>query len=178
MKQSSMKATSLRSLLIFLLILVIAGIAAGFYYGLGRVREYAVEVSHTNADAQAAEQQVGELQRLKATLASSNELVKKANQLFATESSYQSRAIRDVQRYASRANITITDTSFPTGQQGSGSHTLVINLASPTSYVNFIRFLESIESNLPKMQVTGVDISRASGDTISVQNINIQVFTR
>lgn len=178
MKQSSMKATSLRSLLLFLVVLVIGAIAAGFYYGLERVKQYAVEVSHTNADARAAEQQVGELQKLKTTLSNSEELVRKANQLFATESNYQTRAIQDVQRYASRADITITDTNFPDEQQGSGSHTLVIRIESPTSYTNFIRFLESIESNLPKMQVTGITVNRASEDTINVEDINIQVFTR
>lgn len=178
MKKSSMKATSLRSLLVLLVLLVIGGIAAGFYYGLGRVKEYAVEVSHTNADARAAEQQVGELQKLKTTLANSESLVKKANQLFATESTYQTRAIQDVQRYANRAKITITDTSFPEAQQSSDSHTLTISIGSPTTYSNFIRFLESIESNLPKMQVTGITVSRVSDSTIAVEDINIKIFTR
>lgn len=178
MKSLTFKATSLRGLLILVVILVIGGIAAGFYYGLGRVKEYAVEVSHTNADAQAAQQQVTELQKLKTTLANSEALIKKANQLFATESDYQTRAIQDVQHYAKQSNITITDTSFPSEQQSNGSHTLVIKIASPTSYDNLIRFLEGIESNLPKMQLNGIKLSRASSGAVSVEDISIKVFTR
>lgn len=178
MKKSSMKATSLRGLLILIVVIAIGAVAAGFYYGLEQVKEYAVEVSHTSADAIAAERQIGELQRLKFALAESESLVRKAGQLFATESNYQSRAIQDVQRYASRTGIAISSTSFPRDQQTPGSHTLIIKIDGPVSYVNLIRFLEALEGNLPKMQLNGITISRASASTVQVEDLSVQITTR
>jgi hypothetical protein len=178
MSKSSMKATSVRSLLIVCVLLAVGAVAGGFYYGLERVKEYAIEVSHTYADANAAERQISELQKLKTTLASSQTLVKKADQLFATESNYQSRAVQDVQRYARQTGVTVTNTDFPESQQAAGSHTLTIGIKSPVSYERLIRFLEAIEGNLPKMQLSGIKISRASGSGVTVENISIEVATR
>jgi hypothetical protein len=190
MKKSGMKATSLRSTLVFLMIVVIAGAGAGFYFGLEQIRTYALDVSHTAADADASGKRVEELQRLKVALAQSETLVNKANKIFATEANYQSQALKDVQKYASDAGITISNTTFGTPTPGgeteqqvapTNSHSIIITLQTPVSYSRLLQFLDSIEGNLPKMQITSLTLSRPateSGDTVFTEDITIAISTR
>jgi len=191
MKKSSLTATSLRSLLFFLMVLTVGGVVAGFYFGLERVKEHAVEVSHTVADADASGKRVDELQRLKVALAQSESLVEKANKIFTTEDQYQSQALKDVQKYANDTGITISNTTFDTGtvtpdesdptQPTSSSHSIVLTLDSPVSYAKLIQFLTLVEGNLPKMQVTSIDLQRpgsVSGDNVTTDTITIAISAR
>ena len=180
--KGGMKATSLRSLLIFVIVLMIAAIAGGFYYGLQQVRTFAVTVSHTTADANASDQQILELQELKNALSERESLVTKANQVFSSEANYQSQALRDVQRYASAYGMTIENTNFEEGANGSSaSRDFTITLASPSSYTGLLKFLNAIEGNLPKMQITSISFERpenGSAAEINTGNILISISTR
>lgn len=185
--KKSMKATSTRNLLTFLLILLIAAVGSGFYYGLQQVRAFSVEVSHTTADANASDSQVTELQKLKQTLAESETLVNKANQVFSTEASYQSQGLKDIQKYAASAGLTISNTNFETQDTvganvaGNKSHTFIITLQSPVSYQKLIQFLDAVEGNLPKMQIAGIKLERPAGgnaSTVAVGDITIAISTR
>ncbi len=69
------KATTLRGILIFFMIIVIGGAGAGFYFGLQMVRTYAVEVSHTTQDATASGTQFDQLQSLRQQLGQTQRLV-------------------------------------------------------------------------------------------------------
>ena len=173
------KATNVRSLLIFLVLVVIGIIGGGFYYGLEQVKTYAIEVNQTSADAIASQKQVEELQQLEKNLANSESLIKKADALFSTDATYESQAIRDTQRYASQYNLTITDRSFPDEQPLPGIRSFSVSLESPVNYENFIKFLRALEGNLPKMQVSDMSISRI-GDSngVTVTNLIIRVSTK
>jgi len=173
------KATSVRSLLIFLVILVIGVIGGGFYYGLEQVKTYAIEVNETSADAIASQQQVDELQQLERNLANSDSLIQKADAVFSTNATYESQVIRDTQRYAAAYNLSITDRSFPDGQSIPGIRTFSIELQSPVNYESFVKFLQALEGNLPKMQVSEMSINRL-GDSngIEITNLIIGVSTK
>ncbi len=185
MKKTGMKATSLRSLLTFLIVILIAGTVVGFYLGLQLVREASVEVSHTAQDAQASGKAIDELQQLKVTLTQSQALVTKANQLFTTSTGYQAQALKDVQKYASETGVTISKTNFDTGANDPNLSTnakpFSITLQSPVSYSKLINFLDAIEGNLPKMQVTSMELTRpAAGgiDNVGIGDVKIVVSTR
>lgn len=185
--KKSMKATSLRSLLTVLLIVMIIGAGAGFYYGLEQVRAFSVEVSHTAADANASANAVDELQKLKQALAERETLVNKANQLFTTDASYQSQALKDVQKYASNIGLTILNTNFesPPAESATpttaGTKSFSITLQSPLSYKKLLLLLDSIEGNLPKMQVSSIEVSRPAepnADQVTSGAIIILISTR
>ncbi len=185
MKQKAgMGARTLRGILGFLLVLV-AVIGGGlFYLGTEQLRNYAVEVSHVVADGEASGKQIEGLQVLKGQLSQSQELVNKANLLFATPDSYQSQVVGDLQRYASASGVTITKTSFdvPEGEAiPTGGEAVTVVLASPASYLSVLKFLDGIEGNLPKLQVMNIGLGHltngASGD-VSVDEIIITVATR
>ena len=168
---------------------VIAGAAAGFYFGLQTIRTYALDVSHTVSDANASGKNVEQLSELKQALADREPLVAKANSLFATEATYQSQVLKDLQKYASDAGITISNTSFDkqsasdTAPIASAvtSESVVVTVSSPVSYARLMKFLDELEGNLPKLQVTGISLSRpanATGDLVATDKITITVATR
>jgi hypothetical protein len=194
MKKDAKKFNSItmRNILSFLMVLLVLGAGVGFYFGLQFIKTYALDVSHTVSDASASRKNVEQLGVLKQELVERSTLVTKANQLFATSDTYQLQSLKDIQKYASDAGITITNTEFdkdvaPTGAATpptatvSGTHSVLVTLQSPVSYAKFLQFLDAIEGNLPKMQITGVSISRpnnASGDQISSDKLTITVATR
>ncbi|MEO6109659.1 MAG: hypothetical protein ABIP50_01445 [Candidatus Saccharimonadales bacterium] len=188
MKKDGMKATSIRSLLTFVIVILILAMAGGFYLGLGKVRTTALDVSHTAADANASGKQIDELQKLKLVLTQSQGLVDKANALFSTPASYQSQALKDVQKYASQSGVTISNTNFDLKEDTKDTPTVTntskpfsITLKSPVSYTKLLSFLDDIEGNLPKMQVTSIDLSRPTttgSDNVITGDIKIVVSTR
>lgn len=171
-------ANSLRAFLSVLIVVLILGVGAGFYYAYQQIRAFAVTVSHSAVDAEASEKQIDELQQLKKQLAEREALVAKAEKLFSTPDSYQGQALIDVQNYARAYGLTIANTSFEPTTEGSNDHIFVINIQSPVEYTKLINFLEAIEGNLPKMQVTNISIGRQQGDQVSVESIKIKVSTR
>lgn len=172
-------AQKLRTLLAFLLVVVILGGAAGFYFGLDEVRTYSLSVNHRLVDAQASGKQIEELQTLRRNLANNNSLVEKANQLFATPATYQAQASTDINAYASAAGIAIARTTF--SDPSSGAHEATVSLNNPTSYKGLIIFLGNIEHNIPKMQVTSISLKPAdpaNASRVVVGDIKISVSVR
>lgn len=173
------KPQNLRAILaaLFIIVLLIGGV--GFYWGISVVRTYAVEVNRRLADADASGKQVKELQVLKEKLAQSDALVAKANQLFATPASYQSQVLSDLKVYADNAGLSITNTAFL--DPAEGTYAITITLKQPVSYTSLITFLNNIESNLPKFQVSSVSLGRAgngSADSVKTGDIKIDISVR
>ena len=179
--KKSMTATSTRSFLTVVIVILIIALGGGFYLALQQVKAYSVEVSHAVVDSEASGKQIEQLQALKQALAERESLVNKANQLFATNDNYQSQAIKDVQKYAQTYGVTITNTSFEPAVAGVDGHIFVITLQSPVSYSKLMQFLDAIEGNLPKMQVNSVNLGRSTagnaGD-VTTDAIKIGISTK
>ncbi|MFZ1301677.1 MAG: hypothetical protein WAQ27_03860 [Candidatus Microsaccharimonas sp.] len=171
---------SLRAVLIVLLVIVVGGGGGLFYLGLEEVRKFAIEVNHSVADAEASGTQVQALQNLKGQLAESESLIAKANQIFATPENYQSQAITDIRNYANAAGLTVTKTSFEAQTPGVNP-TMTVSLQAPVSYNKLIQFLNGIEGNIPKMQVSNIALGHQIGggaDSVTVDDIKITIATR
>lgn len=180
MATKEFKPQNLQSLLGFILVAVILGGGALFYFGLETVRTYAVSVNERLEDADASDKQVEQLQVLKKQLAQSESLLGKANSTFTTPEAYQAQALLDVQRYASQVGITIVGSDFET-PEGSGLHLIVLRVSNPTSYTKLTQFLTLVEGNLPKMQVNSIDLKHSpqgDGDSVDVSEIKINISVR
>lgn len=176
----SFKPQTLRGILYFVLSIIIIGGAGLFYLGLQDIKEYATQVNHTIEDAEASQTQVQALQGLKGQIAQSEQLISKANQMFATPQNYQSQAIGDINAYASVSGVVVSQTSFDPDTPGP-TRTMTISLQSPVSYTGLVRFLDSIEGNLPKMQVSDIRLSHAPGrgaDVVNVEDIKLTIAVR
>lgn len=167
------KPQDLRTLLTLVLILVAGGGAAVFYLGNTIVGDYAVTVNHRLADAEASGEQIEELQMLKTQLAQSNSLVSKANLIFATPSNYQTRAITDLERYARAAGLAITKTDVDDVK--TGRYSVTIQLQQPVSFSRLIGFLNNIEGNVPKMQVSSIELGPGENGSNSIRTGDIKI---
>lgn len=199
-------ATTTRTMLAFMLVIVIIGAAAGFYFGLQIIKGYALEVAHTVADSSASDKNFEQLGQLKQQLADGQVLVAKADALFSTPATYQTQALKDISKYAAVSGVTIssidsakaasvpgssatgtvptqapTTPALTTPAAPAADYSEVITIQSPVSYVKFLQFLDAIEGNLPKMQITGISVGRpkvVSGDQITTDKITITVSVR
>jgi hypothetical protein len=171
---------ALRGILVILLVLVITGGAGLFYLGLSEIRTFAIEVNHSIADAAASNEQVQSLQTLKSQLTQSEALIAKANQMFATPENYQNQAVTDIRNYAAASGIAVAKTNFDAQVPGINP-TVTVSLKAPVSYGKLIRFLDAIEGNVPKMQVSAITISHVNGggaDSVTVDDIKITIASR
>lgn len=180
MASQALKPQALRGVLVIVLVLIIATGAGLFYLGLNEIRLFSTEVNHTVADAEASGTQVQSLQALKSQLTESEALIAKADKMFATQGNYQNQAIIDIRNYAKAAGLTVTKTNFDAEVPGVNP-SLTVSLRSPVSYSKFIQFLDGLEGNIPKMQVSNIGVGHVNGgdaDSVSIDDIKITIATR
>lgn len=176
-KAKGFRPENLRTLLALLLFLLVVGGAGVFYLRLNTLKDYATEVNQALADANAKEKQISDLQTLRSRLQNSTELVAKADAMFSTADAYQAQMLNDVRKYADVSDLAIASTSFENGS----SHVMVVKLLSPVSYNSLLLFLTNIETNLPKLRVTSLEIgpkANGSPDMIEVGDIKIEASVR
>ena len=197
MKGRQITASQLRLILTVSMfaITVLAGV--GFSLVNSGLREFAVEVSHVAADAAAGRDNVQNLQRVQKKLAEDADIVQKTNSIVAESQSYQyqDQIITDINNYASRAGIGVTDINFAASTQtstpgatqtpatslpsGLKSSPVSITLKNPINYDNLLKFIKSIEQNLTKMQVARVNLSKdTSGGGVTSDALTLQVYVR
>jgi len=171
------KPQNLRTLLVFIFIIVIFSGIGVFYVGLGVLGDYSTKVNQRLVDADASGKQIEGLQLLKTQLTQSNSLVAKANQLFATPDTYRSRTLSDIKNYADAVGLSIESTNF----DNTSAQTVAVALSPPVSYGKLIAFLSNIESNLPKLQVSSISLHHINGgdaDSVKVDQIKIDISVR
>lgn len=186
MKKSGLSAVTLRGMLGTGIVLLILLAGVGFYFAQNWLQSFAVTVSHKVADSKASDTGLQSLHTLQAELSSQQSIITKTNSIFASANSYQTQAVQDLTTYAAATGMTISNYTFPVAAAtATGTGTLpvtqvTIALGSPVSYTNLLKFMSEIEGNLPKMQITGVNLSRISGDSPSVKidALTIAVYTR
>lgn len=196
MKKSKMNAVTLRTILSVLIVLVIGLSAVGFYFGQRWLDELAVSVSHKIADSKASGNNVETLKKLQIDVAARQESATRARSISSSAQNYQTQTIYDLDKYAAAAGISISNYSFvqagtsaaavaavPTAAAAptSPSTAVTITITSPVSYVKLLTFMTAIESNLPKMQVSSVNLSRATGDStdlVTTDQLTIEVYTQ
>lgn len=185
-----MNATLLRTLL-FVSILVVTLIAsAGFLFGLGIIKGYAVEVSHKKVDAEASNGNIQALERIKKELGENSDILNKVSLLKSDSQFPEFRIVDEIRKIAANNNLTIdsftyadsatatgtapatgstttppaTTTTPPAGTSvGPKTVSLSVTLKSPITYSNLLQFTYDIEQNLPKMKLTGISVSAGAG---------------
>lgn len=179
-QKKSLTPQSVRSLLGFLLFVLIAGGAAIFYFGLEQLKDYSVKVNQELAAADAAEKQVDNLRALKSALADSTNLIAKADSLFSTPATYRAQLDTDIKNHAAAAGVSIDGVAFDDAGASQGRYLATVQLNKTVDYEKFIKFLDGIETNIPKMQVDSLTINRVETDknAVAVSNLQLKVAVR
>lgn len=178
-RNTSLKPQGVRTLLSVVLAIAIVGGGALFYLGLTTVKEYSAQVNNRLIDADASEAQVRQLQLLRQQINQNETLIAKADRVFSSPSDYQAQSLNDVRSYANQTGVSIRSIDFE--DPSSGSYSMTVRLNSPVNYQSLIRFITLIEGNLPKMQLTSIDIKRGTSsakDSVTVNEIKIKVSVR
>lgn len=191
-------ATQLRLLLSVSMFVIAALAGIGFVFVNSQLKGYAIEVSHVAADANASRDNLQNLQTIEKQLDEDQDIVQKTNSIVAESQSYQyqDQIITDINDYASRAGIGITNINFssqttanttpgastPNTQavpSGVKSSSVAITLKNPINYDNMLRLIRSIEQNLTKMQVSRINLSKdTSTNGIISDVLTLQVYVR
>ena len=200
MKKPQLSAVTFRLILSGSLVLItIIGVIL-FSLANNQMRQVATDVSHVVVDANASQDNLTTLEKIKKALASEQDIVARTSQIVAESKSYeyQDQIITDLNGYAQKAGISITNLDFsgaagatkapaspaaPTAPAAttSGLHStsVTVTIQNPVDYNNLLRFIKSIEQNLTKMQISKVSLSRAeSGSNVTSDAFAIEVYIK
>lgn len=197
MKTKNMSASNLRVILIVVILLMIGLAGVGFYFGQSWLKSLSQSVNQTVAESRTSESQLQSAKTLQADLDARQGVIEKANSLSESAQNYQTQAIKDLDTYATKSGISISNYNFSQAAAAtatavatpgaaaaattSGMNTVTVTLVGPVSYLKLLRFMAFIETNLPKMQVSSVNLGRATtggGDFVSTDQLIIEVYTK
>lgn len=184
-------ARSFRIILALVLVVQLAAGVALFVYGRGQLVVLAEEVSRKNADADASGDTLSHLQTLQQQLDRFEDVPALVQNLRATSDLPQFQAVNDITNIANRLGLSIENVSFAdsdttTSQPATGSggtattnNSVTINfeLSNPVSYETLIEFLNAIETNTPKLQISGITLPQdSSRSAIEPGVLTLQLF--
>lgn len=192
-----LSATKLRLILSLSLFFTIILGGVGFSIIHSTLDSFAVDVSHKVADAGASRDNVQSLQKIQQTLTNRQAVIQKVDNIVAESKSYQyqDQIITDLNNYASRAGVSITNINFTDSQatapagstpapatpapSGVKSSSATITLANPVDYLKILRFITYIEQNLTKMQISKINLSKdTSGKGVTSEAFAIEVYVK
>lgn len=194
-----MTATRLRLILVSSLFVIAIVEAVIFTFAYGQLSQTAVDASHTAVDASASENNLATLQKIKKILEEEKDVVSRASSIVADSQSYQyqDQIITDLNNFANKNGVSITNVDFSGGQApaasgqtaapaptpapaGLKSTSVTVTLKTPVNYDNLLRFIEAVEQNLTKMQISKISLSKgsATGNDITSDALTIEVYIR
>lgn len=187
MKNKRFEATSLRTTLVILAAVMVAILFVGFYYAQSWLDSYAADINRASAIL-ASKDNIQTQSELRSELARLKPSINKTNALLVPYGSYLATLAPDINKYASATGITITEISpsqLPDGALMSNvidsqTRYLKITLKNPVPFGNLIKFIKALETNIPKMRLTGITLTHndSDGGSISVGPIVVEVYTK
>lgn len=189
MKKLQIKATSLKTTMLVVIFALAVVLVGGFYYAQVWLSDFANSSNVDSSKPKAGALSPAELTQLNSELSSQKPTSIKANKILASLADYKTKIQQDLSIYATNTGVKVTQydpapslTSKPDVAMipGVQSNFVKITLENPVDYTSLIKFIKAIESNLPKMKLTGINITRSdSSDTsVNVDPITIEVYTR
>lgn len=185
MKNFHFKATTLSIAMTIILLLLGGLIIGGFYYAQDWLREQSgVSTQSTTGNTSTI------IPSQSQNNTTGQDVVSiKSTTLVSSKSDYQTKIQQDLNKYASETGVKIKDYGTTSAPQDNTSIQLIngveanyvkVTLENPVTFTNLIKFIKAIETNIPKMKITGINISRSnnSNDLVKIDPITIEVYTR
>jgi len=190
MKKPQLNASSIRTLLIIILIIIGVFIVGGFYYAVGWLDKYAANIYTDLPPSSSTEISPKELGLLQTELYEQRVVIDKAASITASRKDYSSKIQQDINRYAGATGIKVTEfgpAKAPATQStatplvsGIQASYISITIQNPVAYTNLMKFIKAIETNLPKMRLTGINLGRVENPKgyVNVEPIIIEIYLR
>ncbi len=195
-------ARSLRIVLVILLVLTfVAGIAA-FLFAKDFLSAYATKVSERNALANVGDSNLQALNKLETYLETNKEVIDKTKNIVADskEYRYQNQIISDLNSFAASAGVAIDKFDFVTNQAEAATDSAAqettdasattpatqtsslkstratVTVTTPVLYNSLLKFIQKIEQNKTKMQITSIGLIRSTDPTQPTGSVDSQSF--
>jgi len=187
-KNKSLKATSLKSFLSILVVLIIGLSATGLYFIQSWFKDIASSINSSNNSQTVGENSPQSLKQIREEIVANQPIADKANLMIVPLNSYKEKIISDIQKYASSSGVSVTSSVWTTNNQAitglSGIDTkhITVTLKNPTAIDNLLEFLRHIELSTPKLQVTGINLSKPANsqdsNQVNISPLVIEVYTK
>lgn len=187
MKKITLKPTILRASMTILIFVILMVLIGGFYFAQDYLRDSIIgsEIAVSNQTSNNTSQ-INQPE----TDTTSQELAKdKMANMIASRDSYGNEIREDLSKYASDSGIVISDYKTTTAPEyilssaqinGIELSYISVTLKNPVSYDNLLKFIKAIETNLPKLRLTGINITGMgkTGDSLNVEPLIIEAYIR
>jgi hypothetical protein len=175
-------------LLVTTVILLAVLIVGGFFFASNWLSDNATDSKTKNYTTVSGNLSTTEIIRLQDDIYSHGVASIKATDLISSDKSFENNIHQDLSKYATDIGISITNfgltdkPSFMTTDVpviGVESQFVSVTLGNPVQFVKLFEFIQAIESNIPKMKLTGISMNSVSGQSgsVSVKPIIIEVYT-
>lgn len=201
MSLKNLAPSKLRLILTATLFLTLITAGVIFYFASANLRSVATAVSHKVADANASRNNLENLKKIERFLAEQQDTIARVDSIVADSQSYQyqDQIILDLNSYAAKAGIAITNFDFAAAATatpaapvagapaatpapatgGVKSTTVSISVANPVDYIRLLKFIKSIEQNLTKMQISKIGLSKGTNaNEVSTDALTIEIYVR
>jgi hypothetical protein len=189
MNKSNSSPARLRIFLLVSVILMVAVLVGGFIYASIWLADSASKIkakNYSNVSGSIDGKQMTDLQQ-DVNSNKSNSI--KATSLIVPSKTYENIIHQDLSKYANEIGIPIGDyslsqkPSFMTTDApitGVQPQFVSVSISGPVQFNKLLEFIQAIESNVPKMKISGINISSVSGQNsmVSVKPIIIEVYTQ
>jgi hypothetical protein len=183
MKDGGMKASALRGMLIAALFMALIGASAGFYFTLNALTSMVNDIRTNSPALTSNDSIVKATSALKAFTLKNKVVGDKADTFIIASADAQSKIMSDIKKYATSTGISVSNFSFNksnTAQASTGgdpiAELVTITLDNPVNFNGMMKFLILIENSLPKMQISGINISASDNTTVKVDPITIKYY--
>ena len=188
MKLDKINAVNLRIILCVVISTTALFSIFGFYYAQEQLKVLAQEVHDLSSKNTNGYNANGNNQAIQNLVANNQSVSIKANNISTSPQTYANTIKQDLTTYANSTGISISNFTQPAISETQSFKTInglsnnfqTITIKNPVKLTNFLKFLKLIESNLPIMQVTGINITpvKNNNESITVDPLIIQVYTR
>ncbi len=204
-KKFTLTATNLRIILAVSLVAITAIGAGGFALAYNWLDGFAADASTVASQAAASESELQELSQTEKMLKTQHHAVERASKIAAESKSYQyqDQIINDLNDFARKAGITISDITFADDNAKGGSSssssssasssgktgtslpaiaglkatTASVTVKNPVEYRKLLTFMYLVEQSLTKMRIANVDLSRSTAQGQAPDSITSNTLT-
>lgn len=187
MKKMKFDSIILRAILFTVVCLMILGFGIGFYFAQGFLNETATAINQKTT--QLSQQKSTQAQNnLMSELTSLKPIQIKASSLTTSEASFVANATTDLSNYASKTGIQVEKvepSQLPVGSNvsnvnGVQARYVKVTLKNPVPFNNLMKFIKAIETNIPKMRLTGISLGHNVniGNSVTVEPLILEVYIK
>jgi hypothetical protein len=188
MKTNYTEATTIRVVLATLAFLTTLTVIGGFYFMQNYLKDFA---NQPNASLKSVSSVISSqsLTKLQNDISTYKISADKANAITLSSHDFPTKIINDLNKYAASTGIGITYAVVETPTSNLKSLAPINNIqpkfisitfSKSMPFTNFIKFLKAIDTNLPKIQPTNINISRdpSSNSLVKVDPIILEVYIK